>query len=316
MTALPLISPDEVYAVVRPVHSRNGFHIFELRSFADFLALVQTHPAFRRDIYVYRGHREASWGLESSLDRILKRRPATEWQTLHNDHLRRFALAVRGRANVAAVAYAALTALSERIADPSSSANDQRAQASHVIRKVVETWALGQHWKLATPLLDWSHSPLTALHFAYADDAEHAHNDYRSVFLLHRQLVATKTGQIRGSYEGASRQTLDLVDCFVDNNPRLLSQAGLFSILYGGGTIERWVTDNFRDKEAGFPVLLKFIIPNENVSDALGLLNTLGVNYSSVYPDIEGVANQCNYELHRSLNEDTDKFSIEKILPS
>lgn len=49
------------------------------------------------DHYVWRGQRESTWGLESSLDRLLRSKPKVQHQRLASEHLQRFKLAVRGR---------------------------------------------------------------------------------------------------------------------------------------------------------------------------------------------------------------------------
>jgi FRG domain-containing protein len=83
--------------------------------------------------YIFRGHERASWRLTSTLYREFdKRNLIPPDSKLVNKQLRWFRLCIRGR-----------IALQEREA---SSAN--------------EIWAIGQHHGLATPLLDWTASPL------------------------------------------------------------------------------------------------------------------------------------------------------------
>src|SRR5258708_65160 len=90
--------------------------------------------------YIWRGQRCSDWPLIPSLDRTLLRIGKSDSNEIHEKLLRRFKLAVRGRLEHAA-----------------------RPQSEN------EWWALGQHFGLATPLLDWTSSPFIAAYFAFND---------------------------------------------------------------------------------------------------------------------------------------------------
>jgi hypothetical protein len=111
-------------------------------SWGEFLEFIDRKDNIKG--YIFRGHERASWPLASTLYRALVRKgwrpgdPAPPPGVL-NKQLRWFRLCIRGR-----------IPLQEREA---SSAN--------------EIWAIGQHHGLATPLLDWTASPLVAAFFAF-----------------------------------------------------------------------------------------------------------------------------------------------------
>ena len=110
----------------------------------EFFSWKYFHDFFRQRMldyshYVWRGQRDSTWKLESSLDRLLRGKFPTHRARLAVGHLERFQYAVRGRRG----------------------GNPSRIQDEN------EWWALGQHHGLATPLLDWTESPFVALYFAF-----------------------------------------------------------------------------------------------------------------------------------------------------
>src|SRR4051794_16880240 len=109
-----------------------------LESFEEFAPLITREFNTTRR-YVWRGHRCDDWPLESTFARRIKHKK-TDAATLAKLQITRFRKATRGR----------------RGENPPPLSDD-------------ELWALGQHFGLATPLLDWTLSPYVALYFAFAE---------------------------------------------------------------------------------------------------------------------------------------------------
>ncbi|MCC7491683.1 MAG: FRG domain-containing protein [Fimbriimonadaceae bacterium] len=214
--------------------------------------------------YVFRGHRRQEWPLESTLDRRLRDASDDERQTKMAQHLQRFQRAARGR----------------------------RGPYARPIENDAEWWALGQHYGLWTPLLDWTSSPFIAAFFAYSVDQEsQPPKDYRrAVWALNQQSVETATVP-------AGVGSMEFVDPLTDDNARLVAQGGLFTFLKGPGprTVEEWVRAVF--KGATEPVLIKLTVPETDRTDALRSLNRMSINAATVYPDLQGTSLYANQAL-------------------
>jgi hypothetical protein len=216
--------------------------------------------------YVWRGQRDANWKLESSLDRLLKRKKRTEREWLAEEHLRRFKLSVRGR----------------RGPNPASLVSEN------------DWWALGQHHSLATPLLDWTDSAFVALYFAF-EKSEKSASGHRAVWALGG--IGTKVDEIRAAHTGATRPPIiEHIRPTQDENSRLVSQGGLFTRAPLGVTVDQWIETNYAGPGTDTP-LLKLKIPDEDRFDCLRTLNKMNINHVSLFPDLYGSGQHCNKAL-------------------
>jgi hypothetical protein len=216
--------------------------------------------------YVWRGQRDAEWGLVSSFDRETRTSLSAPRATVALEHLERFKLAIRGR----------------RGPHPAS------------FSEVDDWWALGQHNSLATPLLDWTDSPFVALYFAYAKPSRPS-GGKRAVWAL--GAFDRKNAEIIASHSGDDEPpTLNFVRPHLDESARLVSQAGLFTRAPLGISVDQWVRKNFSGVTKG-ACLVKLVLPELGRTECLRTLNRMNINHLTLFPDIYGAAQHCNTRL-------------------
>lgn len=277
-----------------PIFTKLGHGCVQFR-FVDFKEFVDYIYSDLLDFetYVWRGQRCENWALEPTLDRLWRTSNPTAYrgskEMFREDHLDCFKYAVRGR----------------------------RGPNPPAITDENDWWALGQHHGLATPLLDWSHSPFVAAFFAFegtgSDQTEH-----RAIYALHQPTVEraarvkadTADERRRLEYEAKEKAgklgALDrafgkaktprefvFVRPLSDENSRLVSQRGLFTRSYTQNSIEDWIKMNPYGDEDGW-TLIKFLVPNIERTKALQLLNRMNINPLSLFPDLSGASQYCN----------------------
>lgn len=217
--------------------------------------------------YIWRGQRNTDWVLNSTFDRLVKGKNEKKKIQILEKHLLNFKYAVRGR----------------RGGSPPKLENDN------------EWWALGQHQGLATPLLDWTHSPFVALYFSFhKSDSPQTKN--RVVYAINPAALEKKSNEIlktSKSSKNSRPQICEFIRPLLDDNPRLVNQGGLFSRSPTGLSIEEWMIENY-EKEYNGGVLLKIIIPGKGRYDCLRTLNRMNINHSSLFPDLFGSSEFCN----------------------
>ncbi|RED07009.1 FRG domain-containing protein [Ectopseudomonas oleovorans] len=217
--------------------------------------------------YIFRGQSNSKWSLQPSLNRaLLKTHSGASRESVAGKHLDKFKYATRGRRGLASK-------------DP---ANEN------------EWWALGQHHGLFTPLLDWSESPYVAAYFALTK--EKPDTEYASVYALGRSACERENDRIKLATKSEIAPILEFVRPMTDDNPRLISQRGLFTRAPNFVSIEEWVETYFEKVTRG--VLLQIDIPHSARSRALVSLNKMNINHLSLFPDLYGAGKHCNLALN------------------
>jgi len=158
-------------------------------------------------------------------------------------------------------------------------------------------WALGRHYGLATPLLDWTESPLCAAFFALVE--ENGRCDHtRMVYALDRRCteLAAKTIGVSGNRPATGTGGMaHIVSPPRHNNARLAAQEGLFTYLPVAFSIGVWLKA-WQADAIGRALLLKIRIPDNKRFGFLDQLERRRVSSLTLYPDVPGAAEYCNLQ--------------------
>ncbi|MPS48838.1 FRG domain-containing protein [Methylobacillus sp.] len=208
--------------------------------------------------YIFRGQADTSWPLESSLTRAIRRSCPDEAniELTVRWHLAAFKENIRGRCSV-----------------------DLHTATDETL------WALGQHFGLYTPLLDWSASPYVALFFSLFGECT---SGRRCLWALLESDVFDWAGQ------SGDIGKLKVVRPMSHDNPRLVNQRGLFLDVPVGRAVDAIVKDA---PESESVTLYKIDYPDAIRNDILAALNNMNINYASLFPDLVGSSLHANFQL-------------------
>ncbi len=208
-----------------------------------------------QDQYIWRGHASEKWNLVSTLDRLIDEKDIDicRGMIIHKQ-LENFKKAVLGR----------------RGTNPRD-------------LSFFEWFALGQHYGLATPLLDWTSSPYVAAFFAFQELTGKEGDQKKVIWGLNQNRIKEKKG-------------LNVIEPMLDENIRLINQKGVFTYTDDNIiNIEKWVINNFEN--VNNVVLIKFIFELDRHKTVLSALNRMNINHLTLFPDISGSALYCNMDL-------------------
>ena len=93
-------------------------------------------------------------------------------------------------------------------------------------------WSLGQHFGLATPLLDWTESPYVAAYFSFAERTVSEEMTDRVIYAIDPVEIEKKNKVLEPS------DRVEIIRPLLDQNPRLVNQRGLFTKLPLGNDLE------------------------------------------------------------------------------
>ncbi len=160
-----------------------------------------------------------------------------------------------------------------------------------------EIWAIGQHYGLRTPLLDWTESPYFAAYFASYEKKEKQNNN-RVVYALNKSLRLLIREKEKDRFV-----KFDLPDSNFDDkqNKRLVNQKGKFTKALEGNDIESvvekfWRRNKKRNKE-GDIILAKILIPDEFQNECLANLKAMNITHGVLFPDYAGAVDICKIDL-------------------
>jgi hypothetical protein len=228
--------------------------------------------------FVWRGQRRSGWPLESTLQRQLKNSGHASVAELEAQHFKVFRQAIRGR----------------------------RGPFAREIHDEDEYWALGQHYGLNTPLLDWTLSPFVAAYFAlyepqHVNLGEDASVFTRGLCALDRNLVESRSKEVLKEH-GPDAPVIRFILPESEDNGRLLSQSGLFTRIPSGYTIESWIREFFPEDYETI-ALVKIFLPEQERDVYLKMLAFMNVNHLALFPDLVGASIWSNRVLELNIKD-------------
>lgn len=154
-------------------------------------------------------------------------------------------------------------------------------------------WALGQHYGLPTPLLDWSHSFYIALFFAFADKIPDG-VDNIAVWAIQKSATEAMNDFNDKAKEVAANDIENILDAkfiepFSDVNSRLISQSGLLLQKPSKVSVED-IISNFCRGNSHSPVLAKITMPSKERERVLNNLLSMNISWATIYPGVDGAA--------------------------
>lgn len=208
--------------------------------------------------YVFRGHASENWKLESTLKRKIHETGNEKIEQKVLEAFKKHCLGRRGH-------------------NPSNLSES-------------EWWALGQHFGLDTPLLDWSDSPYVAAFFAF--NSENSETDNVVVWLLSKN-----SNENDGVKDLKSEHHMEFLTPYLDENARLINQRGLFVRTPNMICVTEWIKSL---KETGTVFLARILIPRTEKDFALDSLDKMNINEFTLFPDLSGSAKYANYVVNRN----------------
>ena len=155
--------------------------------------------------YIFRGHADREWKLESTLTRLGQRVSGDlSPQFLDKIQLQNFRKKIRG------------------LRGPNPQPLDENG-----------LWSFGQHYGLCTPLLDWTESVYIAAYFAF-ETSNSCRSGWRTIYALNHL-------RLRSSILSLKHDGLEFLDPLHDDNKRITAQAGLFTKIPTGTDLESWL---------------------------------------------------------------------------
>jgi len=170
-----------------------------------------------------------------------------------------------------------------------------------------------QHYRIPTRLLDWSYSPLVALHFAlFSQDPQKRPAEACAVWVLHPEiwngaalahqrapkLIYGTSSTESQSYKTSTAYKVRNADAIgiegIHNSPRIVAQQGVFTI-FGSTTLP--LEDQFQSNQYPEEALSVITIARDSIEKLRTEIVHAGIVETTIYPDLEGLASRLRREL-------------------
>lgn len=306
---VPVFDPE----TCRLTRGGYGYYTYSVDHYTTFVSQIAplfvhsklpagSHLEARQQQFLWRGMADPSWALQSSLSRfaskeIKKTRVGwlSEVSRMTTRHLIEFMRQVRGlklldRSHDDLFRYL----LGEQSAVDFLTVYEGMDPAEKNL--TLELFALGQHFRLNTPFLDWTLIPLISLYFAFQEQGSRPDGvGQRVVFALNR----TQVESIQRKPPVDS--TLLVLESMAHDNSRVMAQSGVFTFSPEHKPVDQWVVSKCKDPRfappSETPVLIRFLIQNVDRKQCLDDLAALNIHARTVFPDLFGASDHANFQL-------------------
>lgn len=169
----------------------------------------------------------------------------------------------------------------------------RRTGSLYLLHDITNDWDLlvyAQHFGMATRLLDWSENPLVALWFASANQDETG-SSYVYMF-------EPDNGSLLDRNKDKSPFTTSSTKVLKPNlnNTRIVAQSGWFTSHMFASKPSKFVALEKHKRHGS--LITQFEIPGKLKANVLMMLDKLGVNNRSLFPDIQGICTHLNWKFH------------------
>ena len=158
-------------------------------------------------------------------------------------------------------------------------------------RKLETEWdwlSLAQHFGLKTRLLDWSSNPLISLWFAFYFDSDEVNSIVWRFNPPNNALIISNSKASPFDKGGTKVFRPSIID------RRLEAQNAWFTAHKYSTKKNKFVTLESNSRYRS--LLTKYIIPKKSRDEILSGLDAFGINYSTIFPDIQGISEYLNWK--------------------